>query len=130
MRNSAISVVLLWFFITGCSETPYIQGNRLYTQHCQNCHMVDGTGLSNLIPALNTSQHLGQAAVSCIIKNGMRDTIWKDATYLLKEMPSFKFLSATEVANIVNYINHKWNKDFKEFTIIDIQTALDNCNNQ
>ncbi|MEZ4911705.1 MAG: cytochrome c [Saprospiraceae bacterium] len=128
MKNSIFLLVFLVIWFSNCNDTPYMQGNRLYTQHCQNCHMADGTGLSNLIPALTSSKKLGNPSVACILKNGLRDTIWSDTTFLVKEMPSFKHLSATEVANIVNYIHYKWYKDFDEFTIIDIQEALDNCN--
>jgi len=53
--------------------------------------------------------------------------LFKDSTYLLKEMPSFSHLSATEVTNIINFINYKWQPSFKEITILDVEQALKTC---
>jgi mono/diheme cytochrome c family protein len=111
-----------------CSDTPYMQGMRLYEAKCANCHMSDGSGLSKLIPSLSTSKLIQNPALStCLIVNGIQDTIWKDSTYLVKQMPSFKKLSATEVTNIVNYINHKWNPNFVETQIIQVEKILKSC---
>ena len=111
----------------GCNDSPYMQGKRLYMANCVNCHMEDGSGLANLIPPLSTSGKLGNESMVCIIKNGIRDTIRKDSIFLPREMPAFGKLSATEVANVVNYINHKWDTTFAEKTIIDIEIALKSC---
>jgi len=104
-----------------------MQGKRLYAVNCQNCHMEDGSGLGGLIPALSSSVQLGSTNFACIIKNGLNDTIFQDSTYLLKQMPSFKKFSATEITNIVNYVNHTWAKDFKESTIFDVEKVLKEC---
>lgn len=89
--------------------------------------MEDGSGLAALIPPLNNSKLLGSPAVACVLKNGIRDTIFKDGTFLVREMPSFASLSTTEVTNIINYINHSWSLQFKEITILEIQATLDTC---
>ncbi len=114
-------------FACGCGDTTYMQGKRLYAINCQNCHMEDGSGLGKLIPALNKSKQLGTTNFACIIKNGLNDTIFHDSTYLLKQMPSFKKFSATEIANIVNYVNNTWAPEFKESTILDVENVLQNC---
>lgn len=113
------------FFIR-CYDTPYVQGQRLYTAQCQNCHMEDGSGLENLIPQLADSD-LEYINLVCTIKNGLNDTIYQGQDYIVREMPSFGHLSSTEVANIVNYITHKWKPDSKEITIIEIQDAINSC---
>lgn len=113
--------------ICSCNSSPYMQGKRLYTAQCQNCHMEDGSGLAALIPPLNNSKLLGSPAVACVLKNGIRDTIFKDDAFLVREMPSFASLSTTEVTNIINYINHSWSLQFKEITILEIQATLDTC---
>lgn len=118
---------LLICILISCNSTPYMQGQRLYTAKCQNCHMEDGSGLAALIPPLNSSRLLGSPAVACILKNGIRDTIFKDSTFLVREMPSFASLSTTEVTNIINYINHSWYQEFKEITILEVQAVLDTC---
>lgn len=113
--------------VASCGDTTYMQGKRLYEVNCQNCHMEDGSGLGGLIPALSSSVQLGTANFSCIIKHGLNDTIFQDSTYLLKQMPAFKKFSATEITNIVNYVNHTWATNFKESTILDVEKVLESC---
>lgn len=120
------TLLLILFGLTSCNETPYMQGKRLYIANCQNCHMEDGSGLENLIPAISASKKLGDASFACIIKNGIQDTI-KDPNHLPREMPSFARLSATEVTNIINFINHEWHQPFVEQTILDVEDALNKC---
>lgn len=123
-----ILYLFVWtLLICSCNSSPYMQGKRLYTAQCQNCHMEDGSGLAALIPPLNNSKLLGSPAVACVLKNGIRDTIFKDDAFLVREMPSFASLSTTEVTNIINYINHSWSLQFKEITILEIQATLDTC---
>ncbi|HRG41530.1 MAG TPA: cytochrome c [Saprospiraceae bacterium] len=122
-----IYLIIFAFSIVSCNNTPYVQGKRLFAANCANCHMEDGSGLGELIPPLNKSTLLGQASIVCIVKNGIKDTLFKDSTYLLKEMPSFSHLSATEVTNIINFINYKWQPSFKEITILDVEQALKTC---
>jgi hypothetical protein len=89
--------------------------------------MEDGSGLSTLIPSLQKSSYLSKPEVACILRNGLRDTIFKDSTFLLREMPSFKKFSATEITNIVNFVNHTWSSNFKETTITEIENVLKTC---
>ncbi len=110
-----------------CNDSPYMQGKRLYTANCANCHMDDGSGLSALIPSIQKSFYLGKPEIACILKNGLRDTIFKDSTFLVREMPAFKKFSATEITNIVNFVNHTWNTSFKETTITQIEDVIKTC---
>lgn len=110
-----------------CNDSPYMQGKRLYAANCQSCHMEDGSGLQKLIPSLQASTLLGKPKMVCVIKNGILDTIRNGDDYLVREMPAFGKLSATEVTNIINYVNHTWNKEFKETTIIEIENAIKHC---
>lgn len=127
-KHSIYAIFLvLSLIVISCNSTPYMQGQRLYTAKCQNCHMEDGSGLAALIPPLNSSRLLGSPAVACILKNGIRDTLFKDSTFLVREMPSFASLSTTEVTNIINYINHSWYPQFKEINILEVQAVLDTC---
>jgi len=121
------ALLLIVFGLISCNETPYMQGKRLYIANCQNCHMEDGSGLVNLIPSLTNSTKLGDAQIACIIKNGIQDTIKNDSSHLPKEMPSFARLSATEVTNIINFINNEWHQPFVEQTILDVEDALNKC---
>ncbi|MBK8626419.1 MAG: cytochrome c [Saprospiraceae bacterium] len=125
--RKSIYILVMCLNILACNESPYMQGKRLYTANCQNCHMEDGSGLAKLIPPLATSQKIGSATFACILKNGIRDTIRQDSSYLVREMPAFSHLSATEVANIINFVNHSWHTPFKEQTILDVENVLNSC---
>ena len=113
--------------LASCNESPYMQGKRLYSANCANCHMDDGSGLASLIPPLKSSKLIGDVSMACVIAYGIRDTIFRDSVFPPREMPSFTRLSETEVTNIINYVNHTWHNDFKETTILDVEAALKKC---
>ena len=46
------------------------------------------------------------------------------------DMPPSQNLSSFEISNIINYVNHKWNKDFEEQTILQIESDLEACGNK
>lgn len=120
-------MMLISILIVGCYDTPYVQGERIYTAKCQNCHMEDGSGLKSLIKPINKSHYLGSNEIVCIIRSGILDTIRSSTAYLPLEMPAFKKLTNAEIANLVNFINKKWGKDFKEKTILEIDNAIKAC---
>jgi mono/diheme cytochrome c family protein len=131
MNNSFkfIAFILSLAIIQGsCDDTPYVQGEYLYNTKCANCHMSDGAGLGGMIPELYQLTTAASQQTVCTILNGRRDTLWSDKSFLVKEMPAFRNLTATEVSNILNYINHKWTKDFRESTILNVQDYITNCN--
>lgn len=121
---SGLATTLLF----GCFETPYVQGERIYKIHCQNCHMDDGSGLETLIKPLNNSSLLGSDKMICIIITGIQDTIHGENDFLPKEMPAFKQLTPVELTNLINFINSKWDTNFKEKSIKEIQNSLEKCN--
>ena len=127
MRFFAVAL-LVKMLLTSCYDTPYVQGERLYTIHCRNCHMEDGSGLESLIKPLNTSQYLNSNDIVCIIRSGILDTIRNESDFLPKEMPAFKKLSPVEMTNLVNYINYKWHTGFREKTILEIESTINQCN--
>ena len=58
--------------------------------------MDDGSGLEKLIPALSESSLLGSSGMVCIIKNGKQDTITRNGSQLIREIPSYSKLSITQ----------------------------------
>jgi len=128
--NKYFGILALYFisiFGYGCYDSPYMQGKRLYEARCQNCHMEDGSGLGKLIPALQNSRLLGTSGMACLIIRGKKDSTLQNNQYVVREMPGFPDFSATEVANLVNYINHKFQPDFRERTINQINKDLAPC---
>lgn len=119
--------VLIGLCLVGCHDSPYMQGKRLYESKCQNCHMEDGTGLGKLIPGLEKSGLLGSPEMACLIIRGKKDSFLQNNQYVVRDMPGFPDLSATEVTNLVNFINHKFQPDFSERTINQINQDLKPC---
>lgn len=122
--------LLLLAALYSCHDSPYVQGKRLYTVHCANCHMEDGSGLSEMIPALQKSGITYSSDFVCLLYTGKRDSIFQGSTFLVKEMPSFKQLSSTEVTNIINYVNHSFSPNFKEKNILETESDLKKCMDQ
>ncbi|MBK9583929.1 MAG: hypothetical protein IPO48_19175 [Saprospiraceae bacterium] len=69
---------------------------KAFAANCANCHMEDGSGLGELIPPLNKIYFVRTGIDRLHCQNGIKDTLFKDSTYIWKEMPSFSHLSATE----------------------------------
>lgn len=80
-----------------------------------------------MIPAISTSKLTYSPEFVCLLYTGKNDTIFEGNSFLVKEMPSFKQLSSTEVTNIINYVNHSFVNDFKEKTILETTRDLENC---
>ena len=87
--------------------------------------MMDGTGLSNMIPSLE--DQLKKTSIKhqvCIIRNGFKaDSLGK----AMNVMPAHAHLQDVELTNLINYINHRWNNNFNETSILEIIDAQKNC---
>jgi mono/diheme cytochrome c family protein len=128
--NKKICVAILCALIYySCENTPYVQGQFLYENKCANCHQGNGEGLGNLVPSLRSDKPADISSWVCIIAGGKKDTIASDNSFLVREMPAFKNLSPTELANIINYVNHSFRPAFKETTIKEIQVHVAECVN-
>ena len=121
--------MLLIGSIWSCQQEPYQQGKVLYTTHCENCHMADGTGLGGNIPPLAGADYLAseQELISCIIRNGQAGQIVVNGVTYDEEMPGVPDLTDFQIANIINYINHAWGNDYGFVKVEDIRTELENC---
>lgn len=128
IKSKILLCILTFTFIIACAYEPYNQGKLLYGSHCENCHSADGSGLKDLIPDITNSTYLSsnKSKFSCIIRYGIQS---KDSL-LIMDMPPSQNLSSFEISNIINYVNHKWNKDFEEQTILQIESDLEACGNK
>lgn len=126
---SAVLALAVIVQIESCNTHTFAQGEILYNNFCSNCHMVDGTGLANLIPPIIQSDYLKNNAhqIACIIRNGMEGEISVNGVIYDAAMPGFKELSDFEIANIINYMNHQWNPNLPFKKIQTIQKELEAC---
>ncbi len=88
----------------------YIQGERLYLQHCSNCHQKNGKGLGLVYPPLDSSDYMDQnlPAVICLIKNGSQGEITVNGKIYNQKMPGVPNLTPLEIAEISTYIYNTW----------------------
>ncbi len=120
-------VVMVW----GCNESAkddqeftrrerielrqyYVMGERLYAQHCSNCHMPNGEGLGRLIPPLKGTDFMERdSLLACIIKNGISGEIAVNGVIYNQPMPGISQLTNLEIAQISAYL-------YKEFFDEDV----------
>lgn len=110
------------------TEQYFAEGYQLYTTYCSNCHQNDGKGMANLYPPLEGSASLSDKNfLSCVIKNGMSDTIIVAGKKFSRPMPANTKLTELEIAEIVTYVTMKWNQDSTRTSIETVSSALKTC---
>lgn len=120
------SVLIIQF---SCKEDTFYQGHSIYDSVCANCHMEDGTGLKGLIPPLANSDYLknNQLDVACIIRYGQEGEIVVNGKTYNQPMAGIHYLTDTEIANIINYINHAWGNDYGMVDFKNLRIKLKEC---
>ncbi len=109
-------------------EQYFSEGYQLYTSNCANCHQADGKGMANLYPPLAGSALLKNASLlSCVIKNGMKDTIIVDGRKFSRPMPPNSKLTDLEIAEIITYVRVKWANDSTYTHINTVSESLITC---
>jgi len=124
--NLAIFIV---FSCTNSREKTYNEGAMLYQKHCENCHMVDGTGLEALYPPLAGADMLEVVGVgaACIIKNGLQGEIVVNGIEFETGMAPIVGLSNVEITNILNYIHNAWGNKRKFIQLNEVEETLKAC---
>ncbi len=86
--------------------------------------MEDGAGLRNMIPPLDKPfKRTAAGQLVCLVRNGQLVT---DSSLMLA-MPPFPQLSTIDIANVLNYIQWKWQKEHDFMTADDAEKALNSC---
>lgn len=106
-----------------------VNGQKLYTTHCQNCHGSKGEGLGKLYPPLTDINYLNEnrTLLSCIIKNGMSGEIKVNGEVYNQQMPSNPNLTDTDIAYILTYITTHFGKSDSIYSTLEVSEALINC---
>lgn len=125
----ALLLFLLSFAFFACDDNPYVQGQILYKNFCENCHMEDGTGLQGIIPPLAGSDYLAanQGLLPCLIRNGYKGEMIVNGRIYNTEMQAIKELTEFEITNVINYINTAWGNDIEIVKHLDVRAALEAC---
>jgi cytochrome c551 len=107
----------------------YIQGERLYIQHCSNCHQKNGRGLGLVYPPLDTSDYLTNnfEKVLCLIRNGKEGAIVVNGKSYNQKMTGIPSLTDLEIAEIVTYVYNTWSHQRGIVEVKEVSAALSTC---
>jgi len=106
-----------------------INGQRLYNQHCLNCHGLNGEGLEQLIPPLAKSDYL-MADIDraiCQVRFGRVGEIIVNGRTFNQPMPENKKLRALEIAEIITYVTNSWGNQSGFISVKDAEKSLNGC---
>lgn len=129
MKYIILQLFCIFTLVSCFNNETFYQGHSIYDSVCANCHMEDGTGLKGLIPPLAGSDYLknNQLDVACIIRYGQHDTIVVNGKTYNQPMAGIEYLTDTEIANIINYINHAWGNDYGMIPFKELRQQLKTC---
>lgn len=91
--------------------------------------MEDGSGLAGLIPPLAGADYLTlfPDLLPCIVVNGLDGPIDVNGQTYNQPMPGIAGLNDVEIANILNYIQHRWGDAALYYAPADIRKRLEDC---
>lgn len=106
-----------------------VNGQKLYTVHCQNCHGAKGEGLGTLYPPLTDTAYLknNREKLACIVKNGMKGPIEINGTIYEGEMPANHSLTDVDIAYILTYITTTFGNSTETYTGDEVKSNLTDC---
>ncbi|HEY4197700.1 MAG TPA: cytochrome c [Mucilaginibacter sp.] len=106
----------------------YSSGALVYQQHCQNCHGVNGEGLSALIPPITDSVYLknNKNSLACFITSGLKGPITIKGKTFDDAMPASD-LSPIEVAQVLTYIGNSFGNKLNTINEQAVQADLAKC---
>ncbi|WP_162427186.1 c-type cytochrome [Pontibacter pudoricolor] len=115
--------------LTQCFTDKQNQGQKLYVQHCQSCHMEDGSGLRGLIPPIAKADYLQthRDELACLIRNGADGPMVVNGIEYNKEMPGVHTLREDEITNLLNYIQTNFGNKNKRYTMTEVEEMLEIC---
>lgn len=107
-----------------------VNGQKLYTQHCQNCHGGKGEGLGKLYPPLTDNKYFEENRdfLSCIVKNGLEGEITVHGQKYNQQMPANPQLTEMDIAYILTYVTTTFGKSDSIYSKSEVNEALRKCN--
>ncbi|MFZ0827688.1 MAG: c-type cytochrome [Verrucomicrobiia bacterium] len=89
------------------ADTP---GGKIYRQICAACHMLNGSGVPNMQPALAGSAVVAGDATQLInvLLRGPAAALPPDRAKFSNVMPPFGFLNNDDLASVINYLRNNF----------------------
>jgi mono/diheme cytochrome c family protein/glucose/arabinose dehydrogenase len=94
------------------------RGAEVYRRSCGTCHQPEGSGMQGLAPPFRASEWLllPERRLADIALNGLNGPIEVAGKEWDMEMPGWSVLSDEEIADVLNYIQHRWSMEPKMVT--------------
>ncbi|NBW33946.1 MAG: cytochrome c [Cytophagia bacterium] len=107
----------------------YIQGEKLYSTHCSNCHQKNGKGLGRVYPPLDSSDYMTNHVeeVICLIKYGKEGELLVNGKLYNQRMQGIEKLTPLEIAEISTYIYNTWTNDHGLIDVKQVELILQDC---
>ena len=107
----------------------FVQGEKLYLQHCSNCHQKNGGGLGLLYPPLDTSDYMQNHLedVVCLIRNGKNGELIVNGKNYNQAMPGIASLTDLEIAEITTFIYNSWSHESGIVDVTKVSKILSTC---
>lgn len=88
------------------TDDEIMRGQNLYMTHCAACHRPDGSGNIGEIPPMSNSDWVSgdKNRLIDVMLLGLSEPIEVDGIRYEGEMPSYRNLSDSDIADILNYI--------------------------
>jgi len=105
-----------------------VEGAKIYTAYCANCHQKDGKGLAAVYPPLAGADYLMEnlERAACIIKNGQANEIVVNGETYNQMMPGNP-ITNLEIAEVLTYITNKWGNKAGLTGVKDVDRWLQEC---
>jgi mono/diheme cytochrome c family protein len=94
----------------GPAPERFAAGAKTYTNTCAPCHMVDGSGVPNIQPALDGDAVVGgdPNILIRVLLEGPAKVLPADRPVFANTMPPFFQLSDQEIADVLTYIRQQY----------------------
>lgn len=133
MRDKIVGGFLL--LLTACSgrdpkfQQYYVQGEKLYQQHCSNCHQKNGMGLGRVYPPLAQSDYMQNNfdRVICLMRHGMQGEMVVNGVTYNQAMPGIPTLTELELAELATYIYNTGEHARGPVRLEDVARSLKTC---
>ena len=97
-------------------------GSKIYFSYCSSCHQMNGEGDGNRFPPLVQSDWVNgdRTRLIEVILKGLEGPITIRGKAYNNSMPSHKFLSDNEIAQVLNYVRKTFNNNNDSITAAQV----------
>ena len=100
---------------TGLQNTK--NGNEIYIQYCQSCHMENGEGLEGVYPPVAKTSYLKNTKkIIDVILYGQFGEVTVNGKKYNTDMPAQPYLTDEQIADVLTYIRSNWENKYPAVT--------------